>query len=79
MSNVIVLGGGIIGLWTAEVLSTRGHKVTIRTRQSVDATSSSAAACVITPLFPSEWAPKGQKFLTAWGAIPKDYRQVSSN
>lgn len=67
MSNVIVIGGGIIGLWTAEVLSTRGHKVTVRTKQPVDSTTSSVAACVITPLLPSEWDPLGQKFLTAWG------------
>lgn len=67
MSNVTVIGAGIIGLWTAEVLSSRGHKVTIRTSQPLASTCSSAAACIITPLLPAEWDPLEQKFLTAWG------------
>lgn len=67
MSNVTVLGGGIIGLWTAEVLSSRGHKVTVQSSRPIMSTCSSAAACVITPLLPSEWDPQGQEFLTAWG------------
>lgn len=66
MSNVIVIGGGIIGLWTAEVLCARGHKVTVLTKQAPEATTSSSAASVITPLLPSEWDPQDQKFLTAW-------------
>lgn len=67
MSSVTVIGAGIIGLWTAEVLSSRGHKVTIRTSQPPAATCSAAASCVITPLLPSEWEPHEQKFLIAWG------------
>ncbi len=65
--KVSVIGGGIIGLWTAEVLSTRGHKVTLYTSQPLSSTCSSSAACVITPLLPTEWSPKEDKFITAWG------------
>jgi len=65
MSRAVVIGGGIVGLWTAEVLMSRGHEVTIRTAQMPEYTYSAAAACVITPLLP--WEPDDPRFLTAWG------------
>jgi len=80
MTNVIVLGGGIVGLWTAEVLNARGHKVTVRTAVPPEATSSSAAACVITPLLP--WEPDHPEFLKAWGWYRRTiahYRNIDSN
>lgn len=65
MSHAVVLGGGIVGLWTAEVLSSRGHQVTIRSAHPPEFTFSSAAACVITPLLP--WEPNDPRFVIAWG------------
>jgi glycine/D-amino acid oxidase-like deaminating enzyme len=65
MSRAIVIGGGIVGLWTAEVLNSRGHEVTIRAAVRPESSYSAAAACVITPLFP--WEPHDPKFLMAWG------------
>ncbi len=65
MSRTVVIGAGIVGLWTAEVLSSRGHDVTVRTATPPESSSSSAAACVITPLLP--WEPHQPEFLTAWG------------
>jgi len=50
--KVVVLGSGIVGLWTAEILSSRGHDVTVRALGSALSTTSAAAAAVITPLFP---------------------------
>src|SRR3954451_25191861 len=65
MSQTVVIGGGIVGLWTAEVLNSRGHDVTVRTANPPASSYSSAAACVITPLLP--WNPYQPEFLTAWG------------
>lgn len=50
--KVIVFGAGIVGLWTADVLSLRGHDVVVRHRGSLEDTTSAAAVAVITPLFP---------------------------
>ena len=47
-----VLGAGIIGLWTAYELTERGHEVTIYSDSPVNATTSSSAVAVVTPLFP---------------------------
>jgi len=65
MSRAVVIGGGIVGLWTAEVLSARGHQVTVRTATRPEATSSSAAAAVITPLLP--WEHDHPMFIKSWG------------
>ena len=47
-----VLGSGIIGLWTAYELSTKGHEVTVYSNAPATATTSASAVAVITPLFP---------------------------
>jgi D-amino-acid oxidase len=65
MSEAVVLGAGIAGLWTAAVLVDRGHRVVVRTAAAPERTYSAAAACVITPLLP--WDPTHPKFLEAWG------------
>src|SRR6185503_15462375 len=81
-SDAIVIGGGIVGLWTAEVLSACGHKVTVYTSLPLTATCSSTAACVITPLLPSEWDPNEEKFLTAWGRYRRTitkFRSIDEN
>lgn len=54
--KVTVLGSGIVGLWTAEILSTRGHNVTVLTAGTITSTTSAAAVAVITPLFPGDRA-----------------------
>jgi glycine/D-amino acid oxidase-like deaminating enzyme len=64
MSSAVVLGSGIVGLWTAEILSSRGHQVTILTSSPPANTYSASAACVITPLFP--WDPHDPIFSIAW-------------
>lgn len=50
--KVTVLGSGIVGLWTADILSMRGHEVEVRSAGSVNGSTSAAAVAVITPLFP---------------------------
>jgi D-amino-acid oxidase len=65
MSRAVVIGGGIVGLCTAEVLSSRGHQVVVRTAAPPEATFSSAAAAVITPLLP--WEHHHPMFLKSWG------------
>lgn len=51
-------------MWTAEVLSARGHDVVVRTDSPVFSTTSAAAVCVITPLFPSD--PADAVFKISW-------------
>jgi len=50
--KVAVAGSGIIGLWTAYELTKYGHEVTVYSNAPVNATTSSSAVAVITPLFP---------------------------
>ena len=49
-----MLGAGIVGLWTAEILSARGHDVTVLMIGTVSSSTSAAAVAVITPLFPGD-------------------------
>ena len=80
MSHTVVIGGGIVGLWTAEVLVARGHKVTVKTALPPECTYSSAAACLITPLLP--WEPDDPRFLTAWGRYRRTivkFRRIDEN
>lgn len=80
MSTTVVIGGGIVGLWTAAVLVARGHKVVVRTTSPPASTYSSAAACVITPLLP--WEPNQSEFLTAWGRYRRTidkFRSIDEN
>jgi glycine/D-amino acid oxidase-like deaminating enzyme len=67
--KAVVLGGGIVGMWTAEVLSARGHEVVVRTDSPSFSTTSAAAVCVITPLFPSEAGDEIFKTSWAWFEI----------
>jgi glycine/D-amino acid oxidase-like deaminating enzyme len=65
MSHTVVLGSGIVGLWTALTLSERGHQVTVISPLEPSSTFSSAAAAVITPLLP--WDHDHPSFVRSWG------------
>jgi glycine/D-amino acid oxidase-like deaminating enzyme len=52
LASVTVLGSGIIGLWTAHILSKTGHDVTVISKSSYANSTSAAAACVLVPLLP---------------------------
>jgi len=64
--RVVVLGAGIVGLWTAEVLSARGHDVTVRMTGAVSSSTSAAAVAVITPLFPGKRDDPGFQRSISW-------------
>jgi glycine/D-amino acid oxidase-like deaminating enzyme len=52
--RTVVLGGGIVGMWTADILSRLGHEVTVMSRSAYPSTTSAAAVCVLTPFFPGD-------------------------
>jgi D-amino-acid oxidase len=54
VTDVAVLGSGIIGLWTAEVLAEAGHRVTVLSRTDAVSSTSAAAAAVLVPLLPGD-------------------------
>lgn len=56
----------MIGLWTALVLRERGHDVTVVSPLPSCMTHSSAAACVVTPLFPNSWNHRDNCFQASW-------------
>jgi D-amino-acid oxidase len=49
-----VLGAGIVGLFTADILSRAGHDVTVLSRAGYGNTTSAAAAAVLVPFFPGD-------------------------
>lgn len=58
------MGSGIVGLWTAEVLATAGHQVTVLSRSGVAGSTSAAAASVLVPFLPGDPnAPSFQRSL----------------
>lgn len=64
--KVAILGGGIVGLWTADVLLERGHEVVICVAGSVANSTSASAVAVITPLFPGEQHEQSFQRSVAW-------------
>jgi glycine/D-amino acid oxidase-like deaminating enzyme len=52
--KVIVLGAGIVGLWTAELASGLGHEVRVLAATDWSNTTSAAAVAVLTPFFPQD-------------------------
>jgi glycine/D-amino acid oxidase-like deaminating enzyme len=62
LANTVVLGCGIVALWTADVLSRAGHKVTISAASEYANSTSAAAAGVLVPLFPGD--PESNQFKT---------------
>ena len=54
MSRALVLGSGIVGLWTAEVLARSGHDVTVVSASEIANSTSAAAACVLVPFLPGD-------------------------
>jgi hypothetical protein len=64
--NCMVLGGGIIGLWTADILSSRGHNVVVISKTTYVSTTSAAAVCVLTPFFPGDPTTDSFKIRLSW-------------
>lgn len=69
MSTALVLGSGIVGLWTAEVLSAAGHHVSVVSASEVTNSTSAAAACVLVPFLPGD--PTSPSFTRSVGWAKK--------
>lgn len=66
--KVVVLGSGVIGLWTAFLLSRRGYQVDILSAAHPLSTTSAVAASVLTPFLPWEPAAPIFKKQVRWAA-----------
>lgn len=58
--KTVVLGGGIVGLWTAYALTKRGADITVVAKSRYGLTTSAAAVAVLTPFLPSD--PRSSTF-----------------
>lgn len=76
MSHAVVLGSGIVGLWTALTLCERGHRVTVLSPLEPAHTFSAAAAAVITPLLP--WNHDHPSFIRSWGWYRRTIDRIRS-
>jgi D-amino-acid oxidase len=54
MSRALILGAGILGLWTAHILSENGHDVEVLSANAPVVSTSALAACVLVPFLPGE-------------------------
>jgi len=57
MSDILIVGGGIIGLLTAHYLSQAGEDVTVLERQRIGQESSWAGGGILSPLYPWRYPP----------------------
>lgn len=65
-SDIIIVGGGIIGLLTAREMVARGAKVTIIDQANIGTESSWAGGGILSPLYPWTYA-NAVNDLAAWG------------
>ena len=66
MSDILIVGGGIIGMLTARELSLAGMKVTIVDQKDAGQESSWAGGGIISPLYPWRY-PDAVSALAKWG------------
>ncbi|ASW55796.1 FAD-dependent oxidoreductase [Plantactinospora sp. KBS50] len=60
MTDVTVLGSGIVGLWTADILSRNGHQVRVVSHVHPFGSTSAAASAVLVPFLPGD--PRSETF-----------------
>lgn len=68
MTKVVVLGSGIVGLWTADVLLRAGHEVSVVSSSSHSNSTSAAAASVLVPFFPGDPTTEVFKRSVRWAS-----------
>lgn len=76
MTSATVLGDGIIGLWTADILFRAGHDVTVMARSGYANSTSAAAACVLVPLLPGDPADDAFKRGLRWAKETLEHMQM---
>lgn len=74
-SNIIIAGGGIIGLYSAYLLALRGNKPTLIDKGNFGRESSWAAGGILTPLMPWDYA-ENILFLTDYA--DSEYKQLAT-
>lgn len=65
MADMIVIGGGVIGLMTALELAKAGYSVVLFEKQAVGHEASWASGGILSPLYPWEW-PRPLQDLADW-------------
>ncbi len=71
--TALVLGGGIVGLWTADSLQRRGVDVKVISASDHSSTTSAAAVCVLLPFFPGDPASDVFKREIRWAEDTLQY------
>ncbi|MGH2906548.1 MAG: NAD(P)/FAD-dependent oxidoreductase [Solirubrobacterales bacterium] len=79
MSEYLVVGGGVVGLWSALELASAGASVTVVERSTPGAGATRAAAGILSPTDPPEWqGPLGEFNRAAIADWPECARELEA-
>lgn len=76
--DVLVVGGGVIGLWIARRCLAAGLSVTLLERDRIRSGASGGVLGALTPYAPDAWSPKKAFQLTALASLPAEIARLEA-